>query len=168
MRFEYRLTLNDYQEFNQTHSKQIHLKLGIAYFVIVLLTNGLPLLSKTNLSIQEILLNVILPSLLAGILIFVVFYIIHQFSIKRAWNSAHLGKDETVVEVNDEELTINTPLSRSTLKWAAYTHWKETLNLFLVYQSANCSSLFPKRAFISQEQIDEFRELLRSKLPHQV
>ncbi len=168
MRFEYRLTFNDYKEFNQAHSKQIALKLGLMYVGLFLLINGLPLFSKPNVSIQEILIDVVLPSLLAGISCFVVFYLINQFSIKRGWSNSHLIKDETVIDVDDEELTTTTPLLRSTLKWAGYTHWKETSNLFLVYQSANCSNLFPKRAFINNEQIDEFRELLRSKLPHKI
>ncbi len=165
MRFEYRLTLNEYKESNQAHSNQIYLKFGIACVGMCLLIKGLLLLLKTTVSIQELLLEVIQQGLVVGIISFPEFYMMHQVSMKLAWNNAPLIKDETVVEFNDEELTINTPLSKYTLKWAAYTHWKETLNLFLVYQSDNSSSIFPKRSFVNEEQIDRLRELLRSKLP---
>jgi YcxB-like protein len=166
LKFEYRLTLKDFKEFNQVHSNPMLLKLCLLYAGIFMFLAVLPLLSKRSISFQEVLLVVVLPNLLYVAIFCAAIYIIQHFSIKRAWNNSHAIKNETITEVDDEELTIITPLSRSILKWAIYTHWKETSNLFLVYQSHTCSSIFPKRAFISDEQIDEFRALLMSKLPN--
>jgi hypothetical protein len=166
MKFEYRLTINDFKEFNQVHVKPMLLKIGLLYAGIFMFISILPFVSKGSISLQEILLVVILPNLSIGAIAYAVVYMLQQFSIKRAWNNSHILKTETIAEIDVEQLTITTPLSKSILKWAFYTHWKETSNLFLVYQSRNCSSIFPKRAFISNEKIDEFRSLLMSKLPN--
>jgi hypothetical protein len=63
MKFEYRLTLNDFKEFNQVHSKPILLKLFLLYAGILMLMPVFRLLSKESISFQEVLLVVVLPNL---------------------------------------------------------------------------------------------------------
>ena len=50
------------------------------------------------------------------------------------------------------------------LRWKIYIKFLETKNLFVLYQVSNVFNIFPKRAFDSDEQIEEFRELLRTKI----
>jgi hypothetical protein len=49
-------------------------------------------------------------------------------------------------------------------KWAAYTKFRETPNLFMIYRGARTFSMIPKRAF-TVSQLGEFRELISNKLP---
>lgn len=122
IKFEYRLTLDDFKEFNQVHSKPILLKICLLYAGIFMFIAILPLLSKGSISFQEILLVVVLPNLSIAAIVCAAIYVVQQFSIKRAWNNLHIIKNETITEVDDRELTIITPLSISILKWLAYTH----------------------------------------------
>ena len=68
------------------------------------------------------------------------------------------------LEISEEELTLSSPIFQSTLKWQIYTHFIETTNLFMVYQSKRLFNMFPKRAFSNEQELDEFRYLLERKI----
>jgi hypothetical protein len=167
IKFEYRLNVNDIQEANQTHCQKGLLRYYLVLIGILLLISILPLIIQGGASISEILISVLLPNLLLLATVYFGISIARNFAIKRAWNSQTGMKSEMSVETFEDGLQINTALSESKMKWLIYTHWRETPNLFMVYQSSNCFNLFPKRAFSDDEQINEFRELLRVKLPNQ-
>ncbi|WP_392535214.1 YcxB family protein [Nostoc sp. C117] len=166
MKFEYRLNINDVKEANEVDAKTRIMKYYLIFTGVLILISLFPLLSQGHVSFQEILLSAILPNLLIVVVAYFATYVIRYFLIKRTWNSQPNLKNEISVETSDEELKITTPLSESKMQWSGYTHWRETPNLFMVYQSRNCLNMFPKRAFISDEQANEFRELLRAKLPN--
>lgn len=50
------------------------------------------------------------------------------------------------------------------LRWTAYTKVIETKNLFVLYQGDCDFSFLPKHAF-AQGQVEEFRDLLRRRIP---
>jgi YcxB-like protein len=54
-------------------------------------------------------------------------------------------------------------LERRETKWSAFTKYRETENLFVLYEGARLIPVFPKRAF-STHKLDEFRVLLASKI----
>jgi hypothetical protein len=68
------------------------------------------------------------------------------------------------VEITQENLNIKGESFECTLKWKVYIKFMETPKSFMLYQSKNMFNLIPKRAFDSDEQIEEFRELLRAKI----
>jgi YcxB-like protein len=72
---------------------------------------------------------------------------------------------EIFVKVSDERLIISTVDMKAIIKWSAYTYWQETPNLFLVYsRNDTLYTIFPKRAFTNDDNINEFRELLRTRI----
>lgn len=165
MRFIYRLNVNDLKEANQAHSQQTWLIYYIFIFVIIVLSSVIPLLVQGDVSVNELLLSAIVPTLLFLALLYLVFYLVQNLAIKRAWKSQPGVQSEISVETTAEGLQINTEFAESKHKWPLYTHWKETANLFIVYQSNQVFNLFPKRAFNCEAEVNEFRELLRANLP---
>ena len=65
--------------------------------------------------------------------------------------------------VDAEGLKTEGELERRETRWPAFTKYRETENLFILYEGARLLRVFPKRAFSSQE-LDEFRALLASKI----
>ena len=50
--------------------------------------------------------------------------------------------------------------------WAALVRWIETPRLFLIYFTQSNFVIVPKRAFLSNEAVDEFRELIQEAADH--
>jgi hypothetical protein len=63
----------------------------------------------------------------------------------------------------EEGLRLKSDLGEGFSKWAAFTKWHETENLFMLYTGVRQFRIIPKRAF-EASQLSEFRELLRRKL----
>ncbi len=49
-------------------------------------------------------------------------------------------------------------------KWSSFEKFRETPNLFVIYQTKDVAGIVPKRAFTRQEEIAEFRSLIASKV----
>ncbi len=164
MRIEYKLNLSDIKEASHDITKVSTMRTLLLYAGFLGLIYLLPLFLKRNPSDREIIVAVT-----TMLLLFAVVYLLARLTqylvIKRTWNSIRSERTGMTIETSDEGLKIITSVSESNVKWTAYTHWKESSNLFFVYISVNSSILFPKRAFVDYEQIDSFRELLNSKLP---
>ena len=69
-----------------------------------------------------------------------------------------------VVAITEDGLETNSEIGAGDTKWSAYGKFRETKNLFMLYMAARLFRVVPKRA-LSAPQVDEFRELLRRKLP---
>ena len=158
MNLEYRITFNDFLEAHQAHLKSqrfLYLFLWfISISVVVVGVAGL-LIGRIwdfcFLVISSICIN---PS----------FNVLQYYCLARTWKSQPSIREPITLEVAKEGLTMSSSSFQSNLKWQIYTHFIETKNLFMVYQSKQIFNVFPKRAFSNDEQIHEFRELLRTKL----
>jgi hypothetical protein len=71
---------------------------------------------------------------------------------------------EQLLRIDEEGLHSKSEIGQSEKKWLAYTEHRETQNLFILHLGARLFEVIPKRAF-SSTQLDEFRKLLRTKLP---
>jgi len=67
------------------------------------------------------------------------------------------------MSVDGEQLRTESELDRRETKWTAFTKYRETKNLFILYDGARGLRVVPKCALTSQ-QLQEFRELLASKI----
>ncbi|BAZ39968.1 hypothetical protein NIES4101_59250 [Calothrix sp. NIES-4101] len=164
MIFEYRLNVKDFQEMNKAHPKKI-LKiyfLGIAVFLIFM--SLLPLIQSGKITLQDIITDVILPNLILFICFYLGMKIIPPLILKYSWKNHPASQRDIHVEVVEEGLIISTSVEESNLKWAIFESWLETPNLFLVYQTKNCCNIFPKRAFMSEADINQFRDILRERV----
>lgn len=68
------------------------------------------------------------------------------------------------VDISESGIRLESAKGIWDLRWTAYTKVMETKNLFVLYQGDCEFSLLPKEAF-APEQLSEFRELLRMKIP---
>ena len=69
-----------------------------------------------------------------------------------------------VVRITEEGVHTQHAVGQSDTKWPAYTKFRETQNLFILYLGARLFEVIPKRAFDPRD-LDGFRKLVRQKLP---
>jgi hypothetical protein len=87
-------------------------------------------------------------------------YIIHRRTYSR--NPRLYGK--RTVMFDNEGLTSDSQIAHVEIKWSSFEKFGETKNLFLIYQTRDVVGITPKRAFPSQEAVEQFRNLLASKV----
>ncbi|MGD0866682.1 MAG: YcxB family protein [Rhizomicrobium sp.] len=63
-----------------------------------------------------------------------------------------------------DSLKLTTETGNNSLPWSHLLKWREGKRLFLLYLSDVMFYIVPKRAFPDEAAIDEFREVLRSKI----
>lgn len=108
-----------------------------------------------------------------GIVFFVfLFRLIYTFALFPWWvrrdYRAHPNiQREHALRVDEEGLYLESEIGRIETRWPAYTRWRETKSLFLLYLGSRSFEIIPKRAF-SPQQLQEFRWLLSAKLPENV
>jgi YcxB-like protein len=162
MKFEYQLNLKDLIEGNLAMRRVDKYALTICIIIITLVIY-LPPFLKGPISFQKIFLNIIAPSFFILATLFYG-YCIQIFSYKKMLKLPEI-KGGIIVETSTEGLTITTITSESKTRWDMYGYWKETSNLFVVYNQSNVLiNIFPKRAFVEDEQIHKFRKLLFANL----
>lgn len=158
MNIEFRLTLKDYQEASQAHIKSQHLLYFFNWSASILFL----LLGVVMLFSKDILFSVFL--VVIGICSNPSFNPLQNYFIARLWKSQPSIREPMTLEISEEGLTGSSPIFQSTVKWQIYTHFIETTNLFVVYQSKRLFNMFPKRAFSNEQELDEFRYLLERKI----
>ncbi|MFB2894611.1 YcxB family protein [Aerosakkonemataceae cyanobacterium BLCC-F50] len=155
MKLEYQLTFNDYLEANQNHSKWRKILMWIiAIFFFIL-------------GLLSIIIIPAEPSsyifLVLGICYIPLVKLIERYNLARIWKSQPSIREPITLEANEEGITLKSTLFESNIKWQVYTKFVETNKLLMLYQSNQSFNLLPKRAFSTNEQLNEFRELLRIK-----
>ena len=73
-------------------------------------------------------------------------------------------QQQFAVSVDDNRVIFVGPISCSEWSWPAFVGFVEGKSNFLLLLSPFAFVVFPKRIFSSQ-QVEQFRELLRQKLP---
>lgn len=158
MNLEYRLTFNDYLEANQAHLKSQR----FSYFFLWVGSILLIVWGFDCILIGDILIFFFFVIL--GIFANPSFNPLQRYYLASTWKSQPSIREPITIEVTKEGLTLYSSYFKSHLKWQIYTGFIETKNLFMVYQSKRFFNWFPKRAFSSDEQVHEFRELLRTMI----
>jgi YcxB-like protein len=161
MNIEYQCTLGDYQEAVLAHGlrstgRKILYAVGgcfISTFVVFLMVIR---------GIRE-------GTAFLGVIVFwfcsaLVGRLVCPLWIKRDFRKHPNFSRRQVLRVNDDGLHAESEIGQCERKWLAYTQYRETSNLFILYLGARLFEVIPKRAFVLGEG-DEFRELLRQKLP---
>jgi hypothetical protein len=68
------------------------------------------------------------------------------------------------LRVEENGVSHRSDLGQSETKWNAFTKFRETPNLFMIYSGARLFHVVPKRAF-ERSQLEDFRQLVQHKLP---
>lgn len=69
------------------------------------------------------------------------------------------------VEVSNDRFTVRSLESSFSLPWEEIYKIEELKPCFLIYYSPLKINIIPRRCFVSQEQLDEFRNILRNNVP---
>src|SRR5262245_33051307 len=80
------------------------------------------------------------------------------------WRSNPSVRGVIICWADEEGFSQQTTNSETKIKWPALIKFRETRNLFLIYPSKQMCYLIPKRAFMDESQVKEFRELLHRKI----
>ena len=67
-------------------------------------------------------------------------------------------------ELTDEFFISTAEYGGTKMTWDYFRKWKEGKTIFTVYQSDRIMQIIPKRAFKSEEEMVQFRELLTKKI----
>lgn len=108
----------------------------------------------------------------AIVLFFLLFWLIYTFAafplwVRRDYRRHPNVQREQSLRVDEEGLFLESEIGHTETRWAAYTRWRETKSLFLLYLGPRPFEIIPKRAF-SPQQLQEFQRLLSAKLPENV
>lgn len=99
-------------------------------------------------------------SIFLGLILFLVPSLVFRRIYRR--NSRIFG--HRTVSISDTGIVSDHPLGHSETTWNMFERFRETKNLFLLYQSADLTSPMPKRVFANPAELAQFRVLLTSKV----
>ena len=153
----FQCTADDYVEAQRAHARRL-LKYQLYLFAAI---------SCTSFSAYEVVFSrvdrVVFAPLVAAVCLLMP-RLSFPWRIRQEFRKhPHLGLDAIVV-AGEEGLQGRSDIGEGISKWAAFTKFRETQNLFMLYTGPRLFRMIPKRAF-SRPQLHEFRELLRSKMP---
>ncbi|MGH9498012.1 MAG: YcxB family protein [Terriglobales bacterium] len=162
MEVEYKCDLRDYEEALVTReTKPLGRKmLGSVIGGLVVLF-GIIILTALGLSQGA--------AVLSGLVFWNILVLICRFVVRPVWIGRDFRKHPNFslaahLVIDDEGLHSKSEIGQADKKWPAYTKYRETPNLFILHLGARSFEVVPKRAFLGS-QLDEFRQLLRQKLP---
>jgi hypothetical protein len=89
--------------------------------------------------------------------------VIYPLWIKRDFRGHPNFQREQSVKIDEWGVRRTSEIGQSETKWLAYTEYRETQNLFLLYFGRRLMEVIPKRA-LSVEQLQKFRQLLLEHL----
>ena len=68
-----------------------------------------------------------------------------------------------IYDVDEGGIVVTTETSKSEMKWETFTRFAESKNLFMLFAGKYLFYLIPKRAFDSEANLAEFRELAKRR-----
>ncbi len=90
-------------------------------------------------------------------------YEVPRIQVRRSLRSNPSAQGEIVYVFDEKGSVAIFSTGESRLDWGAYTKYKETGTMFLLFFSKYRSTSIPKRA-MSSEQIEELRRLLKTRI----
>ncbi len=158
MKLEYEITLHEYREMAWIrHRASVRWIVGLCLSAVVFLFG---ILSYFYVAHDLGLYFIGLATFVAVLL-----FLVTNVSIRSIYrrNSRMFGP--RTVTISDAGFVSDHPLGHSETSWNTFDKFRETKDLFLLYQSADLISILPKRVFASPADLDQFRTLLVSKVP---
>ena len=96
-------------------------------------------------------------------LIGIAVYEVPRMKVWKALRNNPSAQGEIIFVLNDKGTAATFPTGESRLDWRAYTKYRETETIFLLFFSPYRCMSIPKRV-MSPEQIEELRSLLRTRI----
>jgi YcxB-like protein len=101
--------------------------------------------------------------LVMSVVIGIAVYEVPRFQVKRSLRGSPSAQGEIVLALDDEGTVATFPTGESRLNWRAYTKYKETGSMFLLFLSPYRYMSIPKRAMTPQ-QIEDLRALVKARI----
>jgi hypothetical protein len=98
-----------------------------------------------------------------GIVWFAYMFAAPRFFSRRQFRNNPTARSPIVLDASEPGLEIRTAHSDSKMSWPAFVDWGESKSVFIILPQPRTYVPIPKRAF-SDEQLSEFRELLRRNI----
>ncbi len=159
MKLEFQYAFRDYHEANRAHLKSRPLQYyglwTVAVASILAGLMGLEFFSNKYAAITALALGGIMILSLTSL---------YRRRVARVWRASRNLHLPVTADVTADGLRVRNANGESNITWRTFTGFIETPELFLVYQSSRLFTMFPKRAFRNDARMDEFRELLRSRV----
>jgi len=93
--------------------------------------------------------------------ILIVIIMLRKFLYTRAFKNSPKYVSEIKVLFTDNNIVTENAAGKSELNWSIYNKFIENKDYFLLYLSNNSFSIIPKRAFQKNEDLDDFRNMLK-------
>ena len=90
-------------------------------------------------------------------------YEVPRIQVKRSLRNSPSAQGEIVLSLDDEGTIATFPTGESRLNWRAYTKYKETGSMFLLFFSQYRYMSIPKRVMTPQ-QIEDLRALVKARI----
>jgi ABC-type bacteriocin/lantibiotic exporter with double-glycine peptidase domain len=90
-------------------------------------------------------------------------YEVPRIQVRRSLRNSPSAQGEIVYVLDDKGTVATFPTGESRLDWRAYTKYKETGTIFLLFVSPYRYQSIPKRV-MSPEQMEELRGLLKARI----
>jgi YcxB-like protein len=167
MEVSYQLTVDDYRQAMKAYrTRTAHLRwilrFGIAFVLLVLSTGVVLLIVAPHSNAFQNLV----PLYVLFLIWIVVWWGAPFLSARSQFRGSPSVQTPLKLEVTDTGLHFCSQLSDSRVAWATYVRWVEGNAVFVLFSNPKIMVVVPKRAF-SFDQVNEFRELLRSKVKTQ-
>jgi len=104
------------------------------------------------------------PAILLGFLFLMCPFIFFASRVRRDFRRHPNLALEYRLRADDSGIELASDTNQGGGKWSSYTAFRETATLFVIYSGTRMFFMVPKRAF-SEDQLDNFRRLVRQKLP---
>jgi hypothetical protein len=91
-------------------------------------------------------------------------YEVPRIQVRRSLRNSPSAQGEIIFVLDDKGTIATFLMGESRLDWQAYSKYKETGTIFLLFFSPHSYMSIPKRA-MSPEQIEELRGLLAARIP---
>ena len=162
MEVQYVCTLADYAEVLTTaRSRTLNQKIFAAVIAILLITLGTAAMVGLGFrqGVADLIIIILLPSL--GI---ISRYVLYPLWVRKDFAKHPNFSRHRILHADESGVISSSEIDRSETKWQAFSRFQETENLFVLYLGERLAQAVPKRAFVGA-QLDEFRQLLSTKLP---
>lgn len=158
MKLDIEITRLDYLDFNKYFFVKARLKKTIFTGLITVLS--LQIILNRN----EFDLKATVVSTIACIVVyfFAIYFSILRTESKPKDDSPILGRKE--MEFNDDSILCESPAVSSIVNWSAIKSLDEGRTAFYLFMDSNSAYIIPKRYFKSEEQLNEFKNLIQSKI----
>ncbi|MFY9559403.1 MAG: YcxB family protein [Terriglobales bacterium] len=160
MHLQYQLTKDDYLKAQDLHQKTAGIVGRASLYILPFFGVLLIAASAVNLLNSPRNWFVFLFGCLWGL--FLMFH--RKILLIRSFGKETKLQQSVEADISEGEFHAVGPTGETRTKWAGFDRYAESEDLFLLYTGPRIFFALPKRAF-GPGEVEEFRELLRGKLP---